>query len=361
MEIIHCADDRAKRQRATIETADGKFKYLLLMDYAQDLPEELEDVPYAGNVSGGCVDKDDNLYVGLRGGSFMDPEPRTCLIKLDPDGHYLGTIGAGTLGGLHFFECTDHDTIVFADTGNSRGFEMTIDGTDKITRIFGSNNGHCDNKRQLAHTLIQTRLHAGIFPTEPFAALNFDDSYAWKLAYDKAELGGPFHNPTDVDMDSEGNYYFSDGYGNCAVQKFDKDGNYVATFGGKGVFDAETDTPGKFLVPHSLCVDPRDHIWVCDRDKDALHILDKDGNVIGYYSHNLGQPSGVDDDGTYVYVAGRGGYITIFDLDMNVVGKIGFFNCNLRAHHLAADSKGNLYLFPTHANYDHQIIALKRI
>ena len=29
----------------------------------------------------------------------------------------------------------------------------------------------------------------------------------------------------------------------------------------RGEFDPWTDTPGKFLVPHSICVDPRDHIW----------------------------------------------------------------------------------------------------
>ena len=68
--------------------------------------------------------------------------------------------------------------------------------------------------------------------------------------------------------------------------------------------------------------------------------------MVFYMSHDLGQPSGVDTDGTYVYVVGRGGYITIFDLDFNVVGELGFFNGNLRGHTLAADSKGNLYIFP---------------
>ena len=78
-------------------------------------------------------------------------------------------------------------------------------------------------------------------------------------------------------------------------------------------------------------------------------------------SNDMGQPSGVDTDGTYVYVVGRGGYITIFDLDFNVVGQLGFFNGNLRGHTLAADSRGNLYIFPTHANEEHQFIALKRM
>ena len=164
-----------------------------------------------------------------------------------------------------------------------------------------------------------------------------------------------------MDFDSEGNYYFSDGYSNLAVHKFDKNGKYVETWGGKGVFDPYTDTPGKFLVVHSLCVDKNDNIWVCDREKDAVHVFNKKGEVVAYCSNNMAQPSGVDTDGTYIYVVGRGGYITIFDPEFNIVGELGFFNGNLRGHTIAADSKGNLYICPTHANEEHQIIALKRI
>ena len=82
---------------------------------------------------------------------------------------------------------------------------------------------------------------------------------------------------------------------------------------------------------------------------------------MAYCSNNMAQPSGVDTDGTYIYVVGRGGYITIFDPEFNIVGELGFFNGNLRGHTIAAGSKGNLYIFPTHANEEHQIIALKRI
>ena len=127
------------------------------------------------------------------------------------------------------------------------------------------------------------------------------------------------------------------------------------------MWDPYTDTPGKFLVVHSLCVDANDNVWVCDREKDAVHVFNKKGEVVAYCSNNMAQPSGVDTDGTYVYVVGRGGYITIFDLEFNIVGEIGFFNGNLRGHTMAADSKGSLYIFPTHANYEHQIIALKRV
>ena len=359
MKMMHCDDKRTERQKVFIETEDGKFRYQLFMDYAKGLPEEYKLVPIAGNISGGCVDKDDNLYCGLRGGSFMSPYPTTCLIKLDPEGNYIGKFGEGKLGHLHFFECTDHDTIVVLQTNNDYAIEMTLD-TEEVVRTFGEKDRPSDNGRDVDATFNLTRIHNGIFATEPFLGYEFG-TYGQYLVHQNAKMTGPFNKPTDVDFDSQGNYYFSDGYGNFAVHKYDKDGNYVKTWGGKGVFDPYTDTPGKFLVPHSLCVDKKDQIWVCDREKDAIHVFDMEGNVLAYCSHNMSQPSGVDTDGQYVYFVGRGGYLTIFDMNFNIVGELGFFNGNLRAHHLVADSKGNLYLFPTHANFEHQIIALKRV
>lgn len=358
MKEMHCQPERTEQQKVFVETADGKFKYQLFMDYAKGLPEEYKLVPIQGNISGGCVDKDGNLYCGLRGGSGMSPFPQTCLIKLDPDGNFIGTFGKGKVGFLHFFECTDHGTIVILQTNNDYAIEMTLD-TEEVVRTFGEKDHPSDSgKGEINFELY--RIHNGIFATEPSGG-PAGGCYAQMLDHLTARLAGPFNKPTDVDFDSQGNYYFSDGYGNVAVHKFDKDGKYVKSWGGPGVFDGVTDTPGKFLVPHSICVDPKDQVWVCDREKDAVHVFDTEGNVLAYCSHNMAQPSGVDTDGTYVYVAGRGGYITIFDLDFNIVGQLGYFNGNLRAHHIAADSKGNLYLFPTRANNEHQFIALKRI
>lgn len=358
MKIMHCEDNRAEQQRAFVQTIDGKFKYELFLDYAKGLPKELELVPVLGSVSGGCVDKDDNLYFGLRAGGGPVKAPN-CLIKLDPDGNYVGTFGEGKLGHLHFFECTNHGTIVILQTNEHYALEMSLE-TGEVVRTFGEKGNASDCGRgQFCYE--KYRLHNGIFPTEPFEGLNPVDGFALLMDHKNAHLAGPFNLPTDVDFDSQGNYYFSDGYANLAVHKFDQNGNLVKTWGGPGVYDGETDTPGKFLLVHSICVDARDHIWVCDREKDAVHVFDNQGNVLAYCSHNMGQPSGVDCDDEYVYVAGRGGYITIFDLDFNIVGQLGYFNGNLRAHHIAVDSKSNLYLFPTKSNYEHQVIALKRI
>ena len=41
------------------------------------------------------------------------------------------------------------------------------------------------------------------------------------------------------------------------------------------------------------------------------------------------------------------------------MAELGEFNGDLRAHSVACDDEGNVYLFPTHANTEHQVIALK--
>ena len=161
MEVMHCGDSRAERQKVFLETEDGRFRYQLFMDYAKGLPEEYKLVPLMGNISGGCVDKDDNLYCGLRGGSFMSPEPRTCLIKLDPEGNYLGHIGDGLLGHLHFFECTDHGTIVLVQTNDDYAIEMTMDGKE-IVRTFGEKGKPSDSGRDSDRIYNLTRIHKGI-------------------------------------------------------------------------------------------------------------------------------------------------------------------------------------------------------
>ena len=364
IKMMHCKDGRTQLQHVYVETADGKFKYEVFMDYAKDLPEDLDMIPYNGNIAGGFCDVDDNLYCVLRGGSGaspFSPGPKTCIVMLDPEGHYVKKIGEGKLGPVHFGNMTpEGKSFMITTTNQQEVLEMDMDG-NILARVGGRYNGNKPHNLELDPHYI--RMHYGLYGTEPmFYGGGHGNPYDQMLDFINTQYcEEPFNCPNGVDFDSKGNMYVCDGYGNYAIHKFDRQGNHIKTWGGKGVFDYKTDTPGKFLVPHTLCVDANDHIWVCDREKDAIHVFDTEGNVIAYCSHEMAQPSGVDTDGTYVYVVGRGGYLTIFDLEFNIVGQLGFFNGNLRGHDLAADSKGNLYLFPTHANEEHQVIALKRV
>ncbi len=346
MNISHGGRDRDQQQKTVY--SDGAFSWEYESDFAKDVPAAYS----RASIAGGCCDADGNVYLGAR------MSPNSCIIKLDPEGHFIKAFGQELLSDyLHFTKITPEGTVLCADTHHHVVREFDQDGV--LIRDLGNYDHPSDTGFDMG-IYARERRSGFMFPTEP--AFGIFGMWAMATAMQHiVRIGEPFNMPTDVDLLSDGRIVVSDGYGNHAVHIFTRDGKHLKTFGGHGVWDGETDTPGKFLCVHALCVDPNDHIWICDREKNAVHVLDTDGNPVGYCSRNLGQPSGVDTDGTYVYVIGRGGYLTVFDLECRIVATLGTFNCDLRAHDVAADRNGNLFLFPTHANEDHQVIALHRL
>lgn len=356
--------DRRAVMKKYIESADGKFRYQVILDFMQNMPKEYLHVPTMGNIASGCTDINGNIYCALRGGSFMSPYPLSCWIMLDKDGNFVRSFGQGvSTPTIHMGEITPGGkTILAADYVKNQIVEIDIATGKMISAILPLRDMAEDNVCRTA--LWEFRMHKGISATEPSHEPTFGgDPFYWYLTHKEEQLALPFCNPTDVAFDSFGNLYVSDGYGNVAIHKYDSERNYIKSWGGSGYdhyLDGEP-TPGKFVTPHSITVDRHDHVWVCDRNKDAVHVFDTEGNLLYYRQGDMGQPSGVDCNSKYIYVVGRGGYLTIFDTDFHVLAELGEFNGDLRAHAIACDEEGNLYLFPTHANTEHQVVALKVI
>ena len=159
----------------------------------------------------------------------------------------------------------------------------------------------------------------------------------------------PFNRPTGVCVGPKGDIFVSDGYGNAAVHRFAPDGTLLATWGGPG------DEPGKFYVPHSLWVDSLNRVWVGDREANSVHVFDENGKILGYMNENLYQPTAIWSDGRAIYIAERGGGLTIADMDMEIVAQLGFYNSPLRAHGMCGNSKGELFLMPL-STYDRHFL-----
>lgn len=98
-----------------------------------------------------------------------------------------------------------------------------------------------------------------------------------------AEEGG-FGEPTDVAWDSKGNIYVSDGYVHSRVAKYDRDGNWVGTWGKRG------NGPGEFWTVHNIFVDKNDHVWVADRSNGRLQVFDTEGNFLKEVIINVATP-----------------------------------------------------------------------
>ena len=338
MKTMHCDYDREKHM--SIKYEGGGFKYEFIADFAKNLPKHLL---YA-SVGGGTCDQHDNVYLGVRG----VPNP---IVKLDPEGNYVGEFGAGLIASCHFMKATPEDTIVIANTPMHVFREISQEG--KLLREFGNYGKPGDSGFNFREYWEQRR-KGNILPPEPYVRI--PDLFALTVAFSTVKkCGTPFCMPTDVAMNSKGDFFFADGYGNVAVHHFTPDCKLVKTWGGKG------DEPGKFLMVHAIAIDKKDQIWVCDRDQNAVHVFDEEGNVLAYCKGNLGQPSGIVADKDFIYCVGRGGYLTIFTPEFDVVAQLGYFNSELRAHGITVNSKGDLFLFPTTATEDHQCIQLKRI
>jgi DNA-binding beta-propeller fold protein YncE len=91
-------------------------------------------------------------------------------------------------------------------------------------------------------------------------------------------VDGNFRQPTDVAWDSQGNIYITDGYVNSRVAKFDKNGDWVKSWGSKGT------SPGQFIIPHSIAIDLQDNIYVGDRTNHRIQVFDTDGNFKRMFS-----------------------------------------------------------------------------
>jgi sugar lactone lactonase YvrE len=89
-----------------------------------------------------------------------------------------------------------------------------------------------------------------------------------------AHVDGMFRQPTDIAWDSQGYFYITDGYINSRVAKYDKNGDWVKSWGSKGT------GPGQFSTPHAIAIDKNDNIYVGDRANRRIQVFDTDGKFL---------------------------------------------------------------------------------
>jgi len=124
---------------------------------------------------------------------------------------------------------------------------------------------------------------------------------------------------TGVDIDKDGNIYAADGYSSDYCHKFDKNGKYLKSFGGKAA-------PYSFRTMHKLVIDNRfspARILATDRANNRVVHLGLDGKYIGIVAKDLLFPADIDIQGDLALIGELAGRVTLLDKEGKAVAHVG--------------------------------------
>lgn len=122
-----------------------------------------------------------------------------------------------------------------------------------------------------------------------------------------------------MDVAPNGDLYVTDGYSSDYVHRFDSDGNYLETFGGKAA-------PYEFNILHKIAMDTRFdpvRIIATDRLNNRVVHLGLDGEFLGVVNDELLLPAALTIDGDNVIVGELNGRVTVLDKQGSVVTHVG--------------------------------------
>ena len=214
---------------------------------------KLPDGMNFGEVSGVAVNSKGSVFVFTRSNSAGGPAyaPAAAqLLEFNPRGQFVREIGKGLYAWsfAHTVRVDRDDNIWAVDKGSDMIVKFNPAG--RVTMVFGRRRESAD-----AETGPWER------PDPPLA-----------------HVDGLFRQPTDVAWDSQGNTYISDGYVNSRVAKYDRNGDWVKSWGERGT------GPGQFRLPHAIAVDRNDLIYVGDRSNRRIQVFDAEGRFLRLFT-----------------------------------------------------------------------------
>src|SRR5262245_34682130 len=268
----------------------GKYTYELVRDWPKMPKGEA-----LGVVSRVVTDSQDRVYVFQR----KDPP----VVVFDRDGNYLGSWGAGAVKEAHGLKIVN-DVAYTTDRPESVAMPFTLDG--KLLLLLGKRGVHSDT-----------------------GAVK-----AWLVE----RPGDPFNHPTEMMPHPNGDIYVTDGYRNCRVHRFTREGRLVKSWGtpGKG--------EGQFHLPHSIAIDDKGRLYIADRANKRFQIFTPEGDYLGQWT-GMGGPNDIaraKDGISYIAEQEDGdkpAYICIRDASGNVLTRLE----TRHIHGIGIDSRGGIY------------------
>ena len=155
------------------------------------------------------------------------------------------------------------------------------------------------------------------------------------------------NQPNDIAIAANGDVFIAQGHtpgarGDARVLKFDKDGRFITSWGGKGK------EPGQFDVAHGITFDPKGLLWVMDRENSRIQVFDTNGKFVREQTYK-GLPCSVSftKDEAFM-VNGFTGQLLRLDASGKVLaamGKPGTAPGEFgEAHFVAVSPRGDVYV-----------------
>jgi ABC-type molybdate transport system substrate-binding protein len=207
-----------------------------------------------GEVPGVAVNSKGHVFVftrspGAGGGPAFAPATAQ-LLEFGPNGEFVREIGKNLYAWAeaHSVRIDKDDNIWAIDKGSDMVVKFNQAG--RVMMVFGRRKEATD-----------------------------EDAKPWQhLNPPLPPIDGLFREPTDVAWDAAGNIYITDGYINSRVAKYDKDGNWLTSWGERGT------GPGQFNLPHAIAIDSRDNIYVGDRTNRRIQVFDTAGKFLRMFT-----------------------------------------------------------------------------
>jgi hypothetical protein len=263
---------------------EGDYKYRVNHRFAQ-LPDKYT-WQTTHNVA---LDKAGNLYVIHEG--RRDQKDHPAIFVFDATGKFMRAFGGQFQGGGHGIEVRDEggtEYLYVAAYQQVKAFaKLTLTGETVWYRKAPMESGRYAPGEDVSTEATWTR--QGFLPTN-FAFLD------------------------------DGGFLLADGYGTFAIHRYDKDANWVSSFGGAG------DGQGTFNTAHGLWIDRRPgrepSIVVTDRAHDTLQVF----SMEGAYQETLtgfGLPANVDTWQNLMLIPELKARLTLLNEKNEVVAHLG--------------------------------------
>ena len=277
----------------------GKYTYEINEDWAR-LPKGWE-MPAAAV----AVDSHDNVFAFNR-------DPNHPIVVFDRDGHYLYSWGEGQIRFAHAILIDKDDNVWLVD--RDHGQVMKYTGLGEPLMTIGAKDYRSDT---------------GVDPTD----------YGSTTYRKVTHPGEPFNLPAGIALSPSGEIFIADGYANCRIHRFSRQGELILSWGRPGA------GPGEFHLPHGVWIDRHGRVLVADRENDRVQVFTQEGEHITTWPTKLiGAALFYVDDDDIVYVPEHnGGLVSILTLEGERLAQWGS-ETNKSCHGIWVDSHKDIYV-----------------